>query len=101
MVLRSQSARREGRVIARNREAAYVFQDGRGSWGVMKGYTCFCKGVDLFIKPQGFREGLLPGQVRKSGDLTGNEETVWEDLAVALGEQGDNSGDCQVDGTYE
>lgn len=76
VVLRSQSEKRPGHVIVRNRGAVMMFSELKGGWKTMEGYTCFWKGVKLFHKPKDFRERLAPGMRRTIGYVQHQAEDV-------------------------
>lgn len=53
------------------------FEDLRGGWKTMEGYTSFWKGVKLMHKPDGFRESIAPGMRMKRPveDIVDNDVT--------------------------
>lgn len=78
IVLRSESVKRRGAVVLRNRGAVMSFIETRNEWRAMRGYTGFAKGVKIMQKPASFRETIRPGEARFRADLswTENERDV-------------------------
>lgn len=64
IVLRSESVKRLGAIILRNRGAVMSFAEPKREWGAMRGYTGFWKGVKIMQKPPTFCETIRPGAIR-------------------------------------
>lgn len=77
IVLRSESVKRFGAIILRNRGAVMSFTEPKREWRAMQGYTGFLKGVKVMQKPRTFRETIRPGASRycaNAGTLRRNKD---------------------------